>query len=49
MRILCLGDSYTIGEGVAAHERWPARVAAMLAAEGTDTAEPEIVEDLAER
>lgn len=38
-RWLALGDSYTIGEGVAAHERWPAR----LASAGLGTAEPEIV------
>jgi lysophospholipase L1-like esterase len=30
MRFLALGDSYTIGEGVGADERWPNRLAAML-------------------
>lgn len=34
-RWLALGDSYTIGEGVAAHERWPERVAARLTNAGT--------------
>ena len=31
---LALGDSYTIGEGVAEAERWPNQVAAALAGEG---------------
>lgn len=30
MRFLALGDSYTIGEGVAQQERWPNRLAALL-------------------
>ncbi len=34
LRYLALGDSYTIGEGVAPAERWPHRLAALLAAEG---------------
>lgn len=29
-RLLCLGDSYTVGEGVAEPEGWPARLAARL-------------------
>ena len=33
-RLLALGDSYTIGEGVAPAERWPEQLAAALAAEG---------------
>ena len=42
-RFLALGDSYTIGEGVAPAERWPAQLAALLRARGVDLAEPEIV------
>ncbi|MEQ1833014.1 MAG: GDSL-type esterase/lipase family protein [Candidatus Eisenbacteria bacterium] len=38
-RWLALGDSYTIGEGVEPHERWPAR----LAAAGLGLPEPRIV------
>lgn len=30
MRLLCLGDSYTIGEAVAADETWPMQLATML-------------------
>jgi len=30
MRYLALGDSYTIGEGVAEHERWPDQLARLL-------------------
>lgn len=41
--LLALGDSYTIGEGVAASERWPARLAAMLRARGLTLADPAIV------
>lgn len=33
-RYLALGDSYTIGEGVAEAERWPARLAEQLQAAG---------------
>ncbi len=33
-RFLALGDSYTIGEGVAAADRWPAQLAEALADEG---------------
>ncbi len=43
MRLLCLGDSYTIGERVALHEGWPARVAAMLRERGVAVDEPQIV------
>lgn len=43
VRLLSLGDSYTIGEAVAADERWPVRLTAMLAARGIDTAPPTIV------
>ncbi|TAN05425.1 MAG: SGNH/GDSL hydrolase family protein [Rhodanobacteraceae bacterium] len=40
---LALGDSYTIGEGVAAAERWPAQLAVRLRDEGIDIADPQIV------
>jgi lysophospholipase L1-like esterase len=40
---LALGDSYTIGEGVAAPERWPNQLAYMLRKSGVDVGEPEIV------
>lgn len=42
-RLLALGDSYTIGEAVEPDERWPARLAAMLAARGLDMAPPSFV------
>ena len=40
---LALGDSYTIGEGVDADERWPAQLARRLAAHGVAVAEPLVV------
>jgi len=43
VRLLALGDSYTIGEGVAASERWPARLAVMMRAAGISVAEPIII------
>ena len=43
VRWLALGDSYTIGEGVAAHERWPDRLALLLEAEGIPVTPPSIV------
>lgn len=42
-RYLALGDSYTIGEGVAPAERWPVQLAARLRAAGVDIGDPEIV------
>ncbi|MDT7855498.1 GDSL-type esterase/lipase family protein [Rubrivirga sp. S365] len=42
-RLFCLGDSYTVGEGVAPDEAWPARVAAALSAGGVDVAPPTVV------
>ncbi|HTI96848.1 MAG TPA: GDSL-type esterase/lipase family protein [Rudaea sp.] len=42
-RFLALGDSYTIGEGVAADQNWPHQLAAALRARGVAIAEPEIV------
>ncbi|HSQ29527.1 MAG TPA: SGNH/GDSL hydrolase family protein [Gemmatimonadaceae bacterium] len=43
VRLLALGDSYTIGEAVEPDERWPLRLAAMLRARGVDIAPPTIV------
>jgi len=40
---LALGDSYSIGEGVAPAERWPAQLAARLRAEGMALDEPRIL------
>ncbi|HVC17832.1 MAG TPA: SGNH/GDSL hydrolase family protein [Rhodanobacter sp.] len=40
---LALGDSYTIGEAVAAHERWPAQLVRRLRRAGSALAEPHIV------
>jgi lysophospholipase L1-like esterase len=40
---LALGDSYTIGEGVAEEDRWPARLAALLRGEGIALADPRII------
>lgn len=42
-RFLALGDSYTIGEGVAPGENWPYQLAAALRAHGAAVADPEIV------
>ncbi len=43
MRFLALGDSYTIGEGVPASERWPVQLAARMRDEGVYMANPLIV------
>lgn len=43
LRYLALGDSYTIGEGVAAAERWPVQLAAKLGELCIPIGEPEIV------
>jgi lysophospholipase L1-like esterase len=43
VRILALGDSYTIGEGVAERERWPVRLAALLRDRGMLVGDPTIV------
>jgi len=40
---LALGDSYTIGEGVAPAVRWPMQLAARLRGEGIDIGYPQIV------
>lgn len=43
LRVLAIGDSYTIGEGVAPADRWPARLAAALRSDSLPVADPEIV------
>lgn len=43
LRYLALGDSYTIGEGVAASACWPAQLVARLAERGLALAPPQIV------
>lgn len=43
LRFLALGDSYTIGEGVDAADRWPVRLADALRAEGIDVGDPDII------
>jgi lysophospholipase L1-like esterase len=42
-RFLALGDSYTIGESVAAADRWPNQLALRLRKNGIDIAFPEII------
>ncbi len=42
-RYLALGDSYTIGEGVAESGRWPVQLAARLRADGLLVEDPRIV------
>ena len=41
--VLALGDSYTIGEGVAASESWLAQLVRMLRARGVAVADPTII------
>lgn len=43
MRYLALGDSYTIGEGVAAHERWPNQLVALLREREVDVEDPHLI------
>jgi lysophospholipase L1-like esterase len=42
-RFLALGDSYTIGEGVEADERWPAQLARRLRAQGIAIGDPQVI------
>lgn len=42
-RFLALGDSYTIGEGVADHERWPDQLVLLLRERGVEIGDPHIV------
>jgi lysophospholipase L1-like esterase len=43
VRLLAFGDSYTIGEGVAAEDRWPMQLAALLRTHGMHVAEPKLI------
>jgi lysophospholipase L1-like esterase len=43
LRYLALGDSYTIGEGVAEDSRWPVQLARALRAEGIALDDPDII------
>ena len=43
MRYLALGDSYTIGEGVAEDSRWPVQLARALRGEGIAFDDPDII------
>jgi lysophospholipase L1-like esterase len=43
LRYLALGDSYTIGEGVAGDSRWPMQVARALRADGIALDDPDII------
>lgn len=40
---LALGDSYTIGEGAAAADRWPVQLAGLARQQGLALAEPDII------
>jgi lysophospholipase L1-like esterase len=42
-KFLALGDSYTIGEGVAVADRWPTQLVSLLHAKGVALAAPEII------
>jgi len=42
-RFLALGDSYTIGEGVAVEGRWPVQLARRLRGDGAAIGDPEII------
>ena len=42
-RFLALGDSYTIGEGVSAAERWPAQLVAVARSAGMALGDPQII------
>jgi lysophospholipase L1-like esterase len=43
LRYLALGDSYTIGEGVADDSRWPMQLAQALRSEGIALEDPDII------
>jgi lysophospholipase L1-like esterase len=43
LRFLALGDSYTIGQAVAADERWPEQLASRLRAQGLAVDDPTII------
>ncbi len=43
LRMLSLGDSYTIGESVSSDDRWPVGLAGMLRSSGIDVDDPVII------
>ncbi len=43
LRMLSMGDSYTIGESVSSEDRWPVDLAGMLRTDGIDVADPVII------
>jgi lysophospholipase L1-like esterase len=43
LRILALGDSYTIGEGVSAEQRWPVQLVKRLREQGVSASQPLIL------
>lgn len=43
LRVLALGDSYTIGESVPAAQRWPVQLVVLLNIDGIPAAAPEII------
>jgi lysophospholipase L1-like esterase len=43
LRFLALGDSYTVGEGVAPSARWPVQLAAMLRQKAYPIDDPMII------
>ena len=43
LTILSLGDSYTIGEGVAPEKRWPVQLAVAMRSRGLDARDPQII------
>jgi lysophospholipase L1-like esterase len=43
LHYLALGDSYTIGEGVPPHDRWPVQLASLLRQQGIAVGEPQII------
>lgn len=43
LHYLALGDSYTVGEGVAAHDSWPVMLARRLRAAGARLEDPRII------
>ena len=43
LNVLALGDSYTIGEGVAPRDRWPSALVALLSERGFEVAPPVVV------
>jgi lysophospholipase L1-like esterase len=43
LTILSLGDSYTIGEGVAPEKRWPVQLAVAMRSLGLDARDPQVI------